>query len=426
MTHHGGSAPVRSLWRNHDFLLLWTGQTVSQLGSSMSFFVFPFVGYHLTHSTTRAALAGSAFALGGLVMRLPAGVLVDRWSRRRTMILSNLGGGLLYGSMALAGALGVLTMTQVVLVALATGVIGCFFVPAENAALRDVVEPEQLPTALSQNQARLHVATLIGPPLGGALFALRSWAPFLVDGVSYLISSAALTRLRAPLASPAGVEGEGLRGVLRGTREGLAFIRGQGFMRAILVWACIVNFSVNMLFLIVNLKLLRAGVHTSLIGLIDTFGAVSGLLGSLAAPTVVRRVPTGRLTIVTALVLTVAVLPIAFTDNPLVVGGLLAMALFLNPASNASLGAYRTAITPDHLQGRSSAAMQFAVSLLTPLTGVVGGAMLAGFGGRTAILAAAGLTLLSLVPLVTSRELRTLPTPDRWVVPDRTAETLRA
>ena len=426
MTHHGGSAPVRSLWRNHDYMLLWTGQTVSALGSSMSFFVFPFVGYGLTHSTTQAALAGSAYALGGLVMRLPAGVLVDRWSRRRVLVVTNLLGGVLYLSLGLAGALHVLTMAHVMVVALATGVVGCFFAPAETAAVREVVEAPQLAGALSQNQARQHVATLVGPPLGGALFALRAWAPFAVDGVSYLLSALGLTRLRAPLAAPASELGEGLGGVLRGTREGLDFIRGQGFLRAILVWACIVNFAANMLFLVVNLKLLRAGVHPAAIGMIDTFGAAAGLLGAFAAPAIVRRVPTGRLTILAAVVLTVAVLPIAFTDNPLVVGGLLALALFLNPASNASIGAYRVAMTPDHLQGRSSAAMQFSVSLLTPLTGVVGGATLHYFGGRTAILTAAALTMVSVVPLLMSEEVRTLPTPDRWALPEQAAETLRA
>jgi len=422
-----GTTQRQSLWRSHDFMLLWTGETISGLGSSMSFFVFPLVGYAVTGSTTLAALAGSAYALGGLVMRLPAGVLVDRWSRRRVLIGSNLLGGLLYFSLAVAGALHALTMTHLVVAALGSGVISCFFPPAETAALREVVPADQMPAALSQNQARRHVASLVGPPLGGALLALRGWAPFAVDGVSYLLSAAGLTRLRAPLQAPArGSDDDGLRGVLRGTREGLRFITGQGFFRAILVWACIVNFAVNMLFLVVNLKLLRAGVHPATIGVIDTMGAISGLVGSLVAPALVRRLPTGRLTIIAGLVLTLAVLPIAFTDSPLLVGGLFALALFLNPASNASIGAYRVAITPDHLQGRASAALQFSVTLFTPLTGVVGGAALAAFGGRDTILAAAALIMLSVVPLLASTEVRALSTPDRWVLPAELAGTLEA
>jgi MFS family permease len=422
-----GASKRGSLWRSHDFMLLWSGETVSTIGSSMSFFVFPLVGYTITGSTTLAALTSSAYALGGLVMRLPAGVLVDRWSRRRVLVGSNLLGGLLYLSLGVAGVLHALTMAHLVVVALCSGLVSCFFTPAETAALREVVPADQMPAALSQNQARRHVASLVGPPLGGALLALRGWAPFAVDGLTYLVSAAGLTRLRAPLAAPAGGPEEGgLRGVLRGTREGLRFIVGQGFLRAILAWACIVNFAVNMLFLVVNLKLLRAGVHPATIGIIDTMGAVSGLAGSLVAPALVRRLPTGRLTILAGLVLTLAVLPIAFTDTPLVVGALFALALFLNPASNASIGAYRVAITPDHLQGRSMAAMQFSVTLFTPFTGVLGGAALAALGGRDAILAAAALIMLSVVPLLASSEVRTLATPDRWVLPGEPAGTLEA
>lgn len=422
-----GATPHRSLWRSHDFMLLWTGETVSSLGTSMSTFVFPLVGYALTHSTTQAALAGSASALGGLVMRLPAGVLVDRWSRKRVLVASNLAGGVLYLSLAVAGLLHALTMTHLVLVALCTGVVGAFFTPAETAAVREVVSGDQLPAALSQNQARRHLATIVGPPLGGALLALRAWMPFALDAVTYLLSAAGLSRLRAPLTAPeGGAEDTGLRGVLHGVGEGLRFIRGEGVLRAILVWALIVNFAVNMLFLVVNLKLLRAGVHPATIGLIDTMGAASALLGSLVAPALVRRLPTGALTILAGVVLALAVLPIAFTDDPVLVGGLFALAMFLNPASNASIGAYRVASTPDHLQGRAAAAMQFAVTLFTPLTGVVGGAALATFGGRSAILAATALIMLSVVPLVASAEVRRLPTPDRWVLPGEPAGTLEA
>jgi len=422
-----GTTKRQSLWRSHDFMLLWTGETVSALGSSMSFFVFPLVGYTLTRSTTLAALAGSAFALGGLVMRLPAGVLVDRWSRRRVLVGSNLSGGLLYLSLAVAGTLHALTMAHLVVVALASGVISCFFRPAETAALREVVPADRMPAAMSQNQARRHVADLVGPPLGGALMVLCGWAPFAVDAVTYLLSAAGLTRLRAPLEAPARQPGdEGLRGVLRGTREGLRFITGHGFLRAVLMWACIVNFAVNMLFLVVNLKLLRAGVHPAAIGVIDTMGAVSALVGSIVAPALVSRVPTGWLTIIAGSVLTLAVLPIAFTDSPLVVGALLALALFLNPASNASLGAYQVAITPAHLQGRAAAALAFSVTLFTPLTGVLGGAALAAIGGRDAILGATALILLSVVPLLASAEVRGLSTPDRWSLPVDPAGTLEA
>ncbi len=69
------------------------------------------------------------------------------------------------------------------------------------SAIRAVVPTEDLPTALSQNQAREHVAGLLGGPLGGALYAVARWLPFAVDTVSYAVSCVTLTRIRTDLSA---------------------------------------------------------------------------------------------------------------------------------------------------------------------------------------------------------------------------------
>jgi predicted MFS family arabinose efflux permease len=409
-----GTAERSGLWRNRDYMLLWTGQTVSSLGSSMSFFVFPLIGLALTGSATQAALAGGAYSLGQVASRLPAGVLVDRWDRRRVMVLSNLLGGLLYGSLATAQLAGALTLTHLVVVALLTGVVGSFFSPAETAALRTVVPAEQLPTAFSQNQARQHVAALVGPPVGGALFGLRAWAPFLVDALTYLASSFGLNRLRTPLPAPAGTSETSLAGVWRDTVEGFRFLMSRGFLRAILAFAALATVAVFGLFLGLSLKLVQAGVAPAAIGLIDTIGAVAGIAGSFLAPLAIRRVPTGRLSIALGLMMAVAVVPMAFTDDVLVIGALLALALVGNPAGNAAISSYMAPTPPDRLQGRANAALMFSAMVFTPFAAVLGGVALTAWGGRTTMLVAAALTALSVVPLLASRDVRTLPTPDRW------------
>lgn len=190
------------LWRNRDFMLLWTGETVSQLGSSMSFFVFPLIGYAVTGSTTQAALSGSAFALGMVASRLPAGVLVDRWNRRAVLLGSNVSEAVLYASVAIALVIGHLSIVHLVAVALLTGVAASLFGPAETAALRRVVTTQQLPTAFSQNQARRYVGSLVGPPLGGLLYAVSRSIPFVVDAVTYAASSVAIACIRTPLPAP--------------------------------------------------------------------------------------------------------------------------------------------------------------------------------------------------------------------------------
>jgi predicted MFS family arabinose efflux permease len=410
-----------SLWRNHDFMLLWTGETVSSLGSSMSFFVFPLLGYGLTGSSSQAALAGSAYALGNVAARLPAGALVDRWNRKRTLVTANAVGAVLYAGLAAALLVHRLSLVHLVGAALLTGVVGAFFSPAEQAALRTVVPAVQLPTAYSQNQARQHVAELIGPPAGGALYSLFRWAPFLVDAVTFAISALALTRLATALPAPVRVQPPTT--LRTDIAEGVRFLLSRGFLRAITVSAALCNFSVSALFFVLTLKLLRAGVQPAAIGAIDTIGASAALVGAIAAPALIRRVPTGALTICVLLLISAAIVPMAFTNDVVLIGLLLAAGLFLLPAGNAAIVSYLVAMTPDRLQGRANAALNFIAMLFTPLAPITGGLLIEAWGAKPAMLAAAGLTALSILPLLLSADTRRLPIPDRWVIETDTASS---
>lgn len=95
----------RRLARNRDFTVLWAGQAVSELGNTMSLFVFPLVAYALTGSAFAAAIVSAAFSLGSVLVALPAGALVDRWNRRQVMAIATGAGTVLFT------ALGTVLMT---------------------------------------------------------------------------------------------------------------------------------------------------------------------------------------------------------------------------------------------------------------------------------------------------------------------------
>jgi MFS family permease len=111
----------RSLARNRDFTVLWIGQTISELGSRVSMFVFPLITFAMTGSALLAALAEAVHLLGLAATLLPAGVLADRVDRLRIMRFASGTGVLLYGSLAVAGVAGVLTVPHLLAVALLTG-----------------------------------------------------------------------------------------------------------------------------------------------------------------------------------------------------------------------------------------------------------------------------------------------------------------
>ena len=79
------------LWRNRDYLLLWGGQAVSSVGGSASTLAFPLLILSVTQSPAQAGFAGALRSLAYLLLGLPAGALIDRWDRKRTMILCDIG-----------------------------------------------------------------------------------------------------------------------------------------------------------------------------------------------------------------------------------------------------------------------------------------------------------------------------------------------
>ncbi|MEZ5093928.1 MFS transporter [Nocardioides sp.] len=402
----------RSLARNHDFTILWVGETVSTLGSRMSLFAFPLVGYAISGSAMVAALAEAAHLAGMSLALLPAGVAVDRHDRRRLMTLVSGSGALLYLSLAVAGVLGSLSVAHLVVVSLLTGVGAGIFRPAQTSAIRSVVPTDDLPTALAQNQAREHVAGLVGAPLGGLLYAVTRWLPFAVDAFTYAISCLTLSRLRTPLG-PARRRQPG-RSVRHDLLEGLRFVVARPFFRVLLTWAALANLVVNALFFAALLRMVEAGHHPAEIGLAETGAALGGLVGAAVAPALIARLATGRLTVLIAWAQALPVLPLIWWGGPLAVGGCLFAMMLLNPAGNAGIGAYRMAVTPADLQGRVSAASTFVAMSVMSLSPLAGGYLLAHWGGQAAIgtLAAAFLGLALMVTL--SRSIRSVPRPTEW------------
>lgn len=401
----------RTLARNHDFTVLWIGETISTLGSRMSLLAFPLVAYAISGSTLTAAWTEAAHLVGLSATLLPAGVVVDRFDRRRLMVLASGSGVLLYGSLAVAGILGSLTIPHLVLVALLTGAGAGVFGPAQTSAIRSVVPREDLPTALSQNQAREHVAGLLGAPVGGALYALARWLPFAVDAFSFAVSCFTLSRIRTDLA-PAR---RGTRSRLRSDlAEGLRFVAQRPFFRVMLSWAALANLVTNAIFFVALLRMIQDGHGPARIGLTETAAGLGGILGAVVAPFLIDRIATGRLTVLVAWALVPPTIPLIWWSTPLAVGVSLFVLMLLNPAGNAGIGAYRIAVTPADLQGRVSATSQFLAMSVMPLSPVLGGLLLETYGGAVAIAALTAASAGLAVLLTVSRTVRTVPHPRHW------------
>ena len=410
----------RTLARNRDFTRLWLGEAVSQLGTGASLFVFPLVGYALTGSALLAGLPVAAYTLGIAMALLPAGVVADQVDRRRILLAASAVGVVLSGSLAVAGLAGSITLPHLVAVALGTGVVAGLYMPTEMSAVRSVVTREELPTAISQNQARHHVAALLGGPLGGLLYAVARPLPFVVDAVSYAISFLTVSRVEHDLSPVDRPRGRPVREL----GDGLRYLLARPYFRATAAFAAACNLVVNAVFFVAVVRLVERGVPSTTIGLVDALAGAGGVVGALVAPYVIDRVRTGHLTMSVAWVWVPLLVPLVFWSSPWLVGAVLCVGLLLNPAGNAGAQSYRVAITPAALQGRVASSSQFLAMTTIPFAPLLGGWLLETWGGSVAtavLLAAAALT--ALIPTL-SREVRTVPRPRDWPVLDEAAELL--
>lgn len=415
----GSTAPRWAFWRrpesvfgNRDYLVLLTGQTISGVGSTMGTFVFPLVALQITGSTVQAGLVGTAAGLAQWLLGLPAGALVDRWHRRHVILASEGAGALLFGSLVVASATGHLTLAHLMIVAFGVTAGSCFFGPAENAALPLVVGVTQLPTALAANQARSAAAGLVGAPAGGALRAVGRAFPFIAATITYSVSWFALLFLRTPLPGPP--RGSAKPHLPREIKEGLAFVWANPFMRIVLINAAIINLGVNGLFLVVNLHLYQTGVAPAAIGAIDTIAGIAAIVGSTLTGTVMKRVRPGVIAIVTFWGWVLACLPIPLTHNVVLVGACIGFGMLINPVGNAVLMAYRTAITPDRLQGRSMSAIMVVAQAAAPIAPILGGWLLAHEGHYVAMYGFVALLVIAAIIVSVSKAVRAVPMASEW------------
>ncbi|MFG2602565.1 MFS transporter [Streptomyces sp. NPDC048514] len=410
LTENGTGAPDTgrppSLWRNRDFNLLWTGQCLSDLGGAMTDLALPLLVLQQTGSPARAGLVGTTGLAVTMACRLPAGVLADRFDRRRLLIVSDLFRLVLFTLLAGLLLAGAVHLPVIVAVVACSAAATAVFSTAEHAAIRSLVGPGQIADAVARNEARAYGTSLAGPPLGGLLFGIGRALPFAGNALSFLLSLAAVLRVRQPLQQPRqqGSPTAGASAV-----QGLRFVLHHPFLRALLLIAAPLNMAFTGMVFALTLSLRRAGLPPFMVGLAGTIFAVGGLLGAFAAPVLQRmlRLPV-LLTVLcwaTAALMAVS----ALLSTTILAAVPLAAAVFLGPTANAALFGHQAAVTPDALQGRVVSVILLAAGSAAALAPTLAGALLGRWSGGTAMLAFAALVGVAAVAASCSRGIRDKP-----------------
>ncbi len=353
-----------ALWRNRDFMLLWSGQTISSLGTGITQTAYPLLVWDISHSAALVGLVGGLGTLPYLFLSLVVGALIDRWDRKRVMIVCDIGRTLNLVSVFVALFLGHLTVVQICINALTEGIFYVFFNLAEVSCLPRVVSKAQLPLATSQNEATMGTTALLGPLLGGALYNLFQFIPFLADAISYGVSVVTLSLIRVPFQKE---RQRSERKLLADIREGLSWLWHQ----PLILYIAFLTGGLNFLFagsIPILLVMVKQQHGSSLLyGTILTIGGIGGIIGSLLGAPIQKRFRFGPIIIWTVWIEALLFPLYAVVPNPLLLGVVSAGIFVTGPIYNVVQFSYRLSLIPDELQGRVNSVFRLLAFGFQPL-----------------------------------------------------------
>ncbi|MFL5750281.1 MAG: MFS transporter [Chloroflexota bacterium] len=439
--------PRRSLFRKPDFARLWTAATVSLFGSQVTQLAIPFIAaVVLGASPGQVGLLVTVDFLPFLLFTLPAGVWVDRLSRKRILVAADIGRAVMLATIPIAYATGALTIWQLYVVGFVNGIFTVFFDVADQSYLPTVLERDELVDGNSKLQISMSAAQILGQPFGGGIVALLT-APIAIaiDAVSFVASALLIFTIRRPEApadgsaaaaaseatsaaepstagvsvaaeaaatatTPAGggtetdalaeppVKKPGLRAEMT---AGLRYIFGNKYLRSIAPTTATSNLFNNIALATFAVFAYRElGLTPELVGLVGGVGGAGVLIGALFATRVAERFGVGP-----AIVWPILLGGVAGLLVPLAPAGgaapYLAAAFFfgglVNVVYNVNQVSLRQAITPQRFLGRMNATMRFLVWGTIPIGSLIGAGLSEVVGVRNTVWIG---SLLGLLPFL--------------------------
>jgi predicted MFS family arabinose efflux permease len=310
---------VLATLRQRDFALLWLGGLISMMGDWAMFATLPFYAYEQTNSAFASGAVLTALTLPGLLFGTVAGVFVDRWNRKRTMVVANLLQVLVMLPLLLVDSGESLWLVYVVAFVMAS--VWQFIPPAENALLPGLVGPDRLMVANSLNAFNDNLARIAGPALGGLVVAFGGLGGVaLLNAATFLFAAGLISLIRSP--GPAKTEGTeampgGLLSVWREWLQGLKLVAGERHVAVLFIILGAAMLADSILSaLIAPFVGGVLGAPAALFGLLLTLRGVGGLIGGLLLGSVATRVRTENVLVLS--LVSVGIGTLVFATVPLV------------------------------------------------------------------------------------------------------------
>lgn len=368
------------LWRHPNFVKLWAGETVSEFGSQVTLLAVPTVAILILHAGpfqvgVLSALEFLAFPTLGLI----AGVYADRIRRRPIMIVCDIGRTLALGSIPVAFVLGLLTLGQLYVVALLTGIFTVFFDVSYQSYLPVLVDRPNLIEGNTKLEVTRSASQIGGPAVAGLLIQWIGGARAVaVDAISFLASALALALIRKPEPTPQPGTASGQIGIIPEMREGIEVVFHSPYLWRIAGCTATSNLGSNMIFGAVYLIFAYRDLHlpVAIVGVIFAISGAGWLVGAILASSAARTFGLGPTLAISIGIGGLASLatPLAVLGAPIVILSVLGfVSNLMTPVYNINQVSLRQSITPDRVQGRMNATMRTIVWGTIPVGSFIGG-----------------------------------------------------
>jgi MFS family permease len=368
------------LLRRRDYALLWSGATISALGDGMSFVALVWLVLEETGDPQMVGVLAAAYTAPIIIGGLVAGLLLDRYDRRRLLALDSLVRAVAIASVPVAAAMGSLTTVHIIAVAAIYAFMVMISVAGIPSMIPSLVPGDELTTANAMETISYGIAGLGGPALAGVVIALVG-APVVLafDALTYLAFAVCLLAMRSPARTERPVAGDTTEASGGGLRPAIRFIVRTPAILAITIMFMCVNVAegmLNVLLPVYAVEWLSAGAATY--GILAASFTAGLLGGSIVVGATGWRWPLGRSIAVAQTAMGIAILLLLGPPGLALAVGTLVVAGILGSSLTAWAQTIRMRLIPPDMRGRVFALLRTTMNTTPPLGGLLAGAMLAG------------------------------------------------
>jgi MFS family permease len=387
---------------NSDFWKYWLGQTISNLGSSVTLFALPLLVYKLTGSAINLGITSAAEFLPYLLFGLLLGAWTDRVDRKRMMILTDIGRALVVAWIPLLAFLGPFSVWWIYAVGFLQSTLTICFEAGQFAAIPNIVKQDDLVTANGRIQASYSAVSIVGPLLAGALVAILPLPMLLLlDASSFLISALSLSIIRVSFNGKKDEQQE-KKNIGQDVIEGLRYVLGHPVLRNISLMMAIVNFVGTTAYAqLVLFAKERLHANDPQVSLLYAAGSLGIVVLSLAAGPLRKRWSFSRVALGALMLDGLFTVALAFTGWYWLALLFWACISGFGILFNINTGSLRQAIVPNHMLGRVLSIAGVLAWSAIPLGSLLGG-FLVGWTGNIMLVYAIIGSLVFLIPLIFS------------------------